>query len=108
MFHRISAVFFFLLLAFPFLTAAQDGNCNTGPIQCCNSVQNSTNTGVTSLLGTLGIVLGEITGLIGFSCSPLSILGGGGNSCSAQPVCCTNNQFNGLINLGCSPININL
>ena len=27
------------------------------------------------------------------TCSPLTILAGGGSSCSAQPVCCTGNNF---------------
>ncbi|TFK70620.1 fungal hydrophobin [Pluteus cervinus] len=112
MFSRIYAVFF-ALLVLPIFAAAgviprQTGNCNTGSISCCNSVQSSDSTAVTSLAGLLGIVLPEITGLIGLSCSPLSILGAGGNSCSAQPVCCTGNTFSGLINLGCSPINLNL
>ncbi|KAF8881624.1 fungal hydrophobin-domain-containing protein [Infundibulicybe gibba] len=60
------------------------------------------------LAGLLGIVLGPITGLVGLTCSPLSVIGIGGNSCSAQPVCCTGNSFSGLIVLGCTPINLNL
>ena len=45
------------------------------------------------LLGLLGIVLGDITGLIGLNCSPLTVIGvGSGNACSANAVCCTNNN----------------
>ncbi|KAJ3551688.1 hypothetical protein NP233_g13033 [Leucocoprinus birnbaumii] len=84
------------------------GSCNTGSIQCCNTVQDASSTGVSQLAGLLGIALGSITGLVGLNCSPLSILGVGGNSCSAQPVCCTGNSFSGLISLGCNPINLNL
>ncbi|KAF4621007.1 hypothetical protein D9613_000979 [Agrocybe pediades] len=107
---RSSAAF---ALALPLLAAAtaiprDGGNCNTGSIQCCNQVQSSTSTTVASLAGLLGIDLGSITGLVGLSCSPLNILGVGGNSCSAQPVCCTGNTFSGLISLGCNPINLNL
>ncbi|KAF9562985.1 fungal hydrophobin, partial [Agrocybe pediades] len=80
------------------------GDCNTGDISCCNTVMQVSKHEM--LLGLLGLVLPTVTGLIGLNCSPLNILGIGGNSCSAQPVCCTNNQFNGLINLGCTPINI--
>ncbi|TFK70588.1 hydrophobin-263 [Pluteus cervinus] len=109
MFSRISAI---SLIALPLLASAsvlpRQGDCNTGSISCCNSVQSSTSESVTSLAGLLGIVLPTIEGLVGLGCSPLSILGAGGNSCSAQPVCCTGNTFSGLINLGCSPININL
>ncbi|TEB23099.1 hydrophobin-251 [Coprinellus micaceus] len=84
------------------------GQCNTGPIQCCNSVQQASNPVVGLLAGLLGIVLGPLTGQVGLNCSPISVIGLPGNSCSAQPVCCTGNNFNGLIVVGCSPININL
>ena len=43
------------------------------------------------LAGLLGIVLGPINALLGVGCSPISVIGVGGNSCSANPVCCTNN-----------------
>ncbi|KAF8963576.1 fungal hydrophobin-domain-containing protein [Flammula alnicola] len=110
---RASAVF---ALALPLLAAAapaeltarQSGNCDTGSIQCCTMTQSSTPTTLGTLSGLLGIILPTIEGLIGLGCSPLNILGLGGNSCSAQPVCCSNNSFNGLISLGCTPININL
>jgi len=83
------------------------GSCNTGPVQCCNSVTHA-NTGVAGLLASvLGVVVPAGTA-VGVTCSPLSAVGLGGNSCSSQPVCCENNHFNGLIAVGCSPININL
>ncbi|KAF8991434.1 fungal hydrophobin-domain-containing protein [Cyathus striatus] len=103
-----------MLFALPLLAAAsaipRDGSsqCNTGSIQCCNSVQEASNPVVGLLAGLLGLVLGPITGQVGLTCSPLSVIGIGGNSCTAQPVCCTGNSFNGLIVLGCTPININL
>ncbi|KAF8886005.1 fungal hydrophobin-domain-containing protein [Infundibulicybe gibba] len=111
MFFRISSL---VVVAMPLLAAAtalprdDTGNCNTGPIQCCNQVQSASTTALASLAGLLGISLGSITGLVGLSCSPISVAGIGGNSCSAQPVCCTNNSFSGVLALGCSPINLNL
>ncbi|KAF9012659.1 hydrophobin, partial [Cyathus striatus] len=81
--------------------------CNTGSLQCCNSTQAASDPVTNELLGLLGIVLGPITGLIGFNCSPLTVAGVGGNSCTVQPVCCTSNQFNGLLAVGCNPINLN-
>ncbi|KDR81005.1 hypothetical protein GALMADRAFT_136068 [Galerina marginata CBS 339.88] len=113
MFARASSVF---VLALPVLVAANaiprtDGpsnQCNTGSIQCCNSVQSSSSSVVTLLAGLLGVVLGSVTGQVGVNCSPITVIGGAGNSCSAQPVCCTGNSFSGLLVLGCSPININL
>ncbi|KAJ3516277.1 hypothetical protein NLJ89_g1223 [Agrocybe chaxingu] len=86
----------------------RQGQCNTGPIQCCQSVQTAGSSPLAGLLGLLGVVVGPIDALVGLTCNPISVIGIGGNSCTAQPVCCTNNSFNGLIALGCTPINLNL
>ncbi|TFK73063.1 fungal hydrophobin [Pluteus cervinus] len=89
-------------------SSSSTSQCNTGEVQCCNSVQSADDDGSQGLTGLLGILgLGDITGQVGLNCSPLSVIGVGGNSCSSQPVCCENNQFNGLINVGCTPINVN-
>ncbi|KLO09115.1 fungal hydrophobin [Schizopora paradoxa] len=91
---------------------ATTSQCNTGSLQCCNSVQSASTPSVASLLGLLGIVVGSVTGQVGVTCSPLTIIGVSGNSClspsTAQPVCCENNSFNGVVALGCTPINVNL
>ncbi|KAF5375921.1 hypothetical protein D9615_008253 [Tricholomella constricta] len=129
MFSRISAAFFYLLVAFTVFAAAMPGGtptvtvtvtpapspttipasqCNTGDLQCCNSVESASSDAVGLLLGLLGIVLTDLNVLVGITCSPLSIIGVGGNSCTAQPVCCSNNNFNGVIAIGCTPVNINL
>ncbi|KAF8953919.1 fungal hydrophobin-domain-containing protein [Flammula alnicola] len=116
MFARASSLF---VLALPVIatasvlprndpTSGPSNQCNTGSIQCCNSTQTSTAGPLGLLLGLLGIVVGDVTGLIGVTCSPITAIGVAGNSCSAQPVCCTNNSFNGIVALGCTPININL
>lgn len=57
------------------------GQCNTGPIQCCNSVTQANNPVAALLIGLLGIVVGP-TVAVGLTCSPLSIIGVGGNSWS--------------------------
>ncbi|KDR75556.1 hypothetical protein GALMADRAFT_68547 [Galerina marginata CBS 339.88] len=115
MYAKVFSFITFILFTLPLLAAANlevkarnDGNCDTGDIQCCNATQQSSITSLGLLSSLLGISLPNIAGLIGLSCSPISVLGVGGNSCSAQPVCCTNNSFNGLVALGCTPININL
>ncbi|KAF9483031.1 fungal hydrophobin [Pholiota conissans] len=113
MFARASSVF---VLALPVLAVAnvlprQSNQCNTGSLQCCQSTQSaaSASTGLLSgLLSLLGVVVGDLTGKIGVTCSPISVVGVSGTSCNEQPVCCTNNSFNGVIALGCTPININL
>ncbi|KAH7913048.1 fungal hydrophobin-domain-containing protein [Hygrophoropsis aurantiaca] len=114
MFSRIFAVVFFLLFALlaaasPAREIAARGQCNTGSIQCCNTLQSASSNQVAGLLGLLGIVVGDITGQVGLNCSPVDVIGlGSGATCNQEPVCCTNNQFNGLVNLGCSPLNIGL
>ncbi|KAF9477839.1 hydrophobin [Pholiota conissans] len=88
---------------------AIDNSCNTGPVQCCNSLTSSDGPVVSNLLSLLGVAVGDITGQVGLTCSPISVLGlGHGSSCSSQPVCCSNNSFNGVVALGCNPINISL
>ncbi|KAL5501110.1 hypothetical protein ACEPAH_9497 [Sanghuangporus vaninii] len=83
--------------------------CNTGELQCCNSVQSSSSDGLVSvLLGLLGVVLGGVNVPIGVTCSPITVIGSGSAGCTAAPVCCENNNFNGLIAIGCTPISINL
>jgi hypothetical protein len=54
--------------------------CNTGPIQCCNTVQRADSPAVAPLLGLLGVVVEDITALVGATCSPISVIGLPGNS----------------------------
>ncbi|KAN0075534.1 fungal hydrophobin [Tylopilus felleus] len=82
--------------------------CNNGEIQCCNSTEESNDSTVSVLSALLGIALPNVAGLIGLDCDPITVIGAGGNSCTAQTVCCTNNNFNGVVNLGCSLINLGL
>ncbi|EIN14595.1 fungal hydrophobin, partial [Punctularia strigosozonata HHB-11173 SS5] len=78
--------------------------CTTGPVQCCNTVTSAKNEGI--LLALLGIVLEDLSVLVGLGCSPISVIGLGGSSCSANPVCCENNNFGGIISIGCVPISL--
>ncbi|KJA28160.1 hypothetical protein HYPSUDRAFT_212132 [Hypholoma sublateritium FD-334 SS-4] len=90
-------------------SSGSSNQCNSGPIQCCNSMQTASQSATTlGLLGLLGVVVQDITGQVGSNCSPISAIGVSGNSCTQQTVCCQNNSFNGVIALGCTPININL
>ncbi|KIJ45031.1 hypothetical protein M422DRAFT_167661, partial [Sphaerobolus stellatus SS14] len=80
--------------------------CNTGNAQCCNSTSLSTNPVTALLLGLLGVVVHGVDVLVGITCSPINLLAIGGPNCSQQPVCCTNNNFNGIVNIGCTPISL--
>ncbi|KIK06298.1 hypothetical protein K443DRAFT_290493 [Laccaria amethystina LaAM-08-1] len=84
------------------------GSCNTGTMHCCNSVTSSNSQIAGTFAGLLDIVLPHNTA-VGITCSPLSAAGlGHGGTCTQQPVCCTGNNYSGLVVVGCSPININL
>ncbi|TFK26943.1 fungal hydrophobin [Coprinopsis marcescibilis] len=87
---------------------ARQGQCNTGPVQCCNSVQRADSDAASKLLALLGVVVQDVSVPVGITCSPLSVIGLPGNSCSSQPVCCEDNSFNGVIAIGCTPINVNV
>ncbi|TFK51392.1 fungal hydrophobin [Heliocybe sulcata] len=83
------------------------GNCNTGPVQCCNSVQSASDPVVSTLAGLLGIVLPDANAMVGLTCSPITVIGAaGGASCSAHPVCCENNSYGSLISTGCVPVTL--
>ncbi|KAL5480459.1 hypothetical protein ACEPAI_1729 [Sanghuangporus weigelae] len=84
-------------------------SCSTGPVQCCDSVQSASSSEASNMLGLLGVALQDVNVPVGLNCIPISVIGAGsGGTCNAQTVCCENNQFNGLVNIGCSPINIGL
>ncbi|KIY43422.1 fungal hydrophobin [Fistulina hepatica ATCC 64428] len=82
--------------------------CSSGTTQlCCDSIESSSSAEARALLALLGIVLTDVVD-VGIDCSSISLLSILGSSCSAQTVCCENNNYSGLIALGCSPINVNL
>ncbi|KAI0806679.1 hydrophobin [Fomes fomentarius] len=94
-------------LVFATLAAAADGSCNTGPVQCCNSLESANSAAGQALLGLVGATVQDVTAKIGLGCSPISAIGvGSGNACQAQPVCCQNNNVGGLISIGCAPISL--
>ncbi|KAF8993780.1 hydrophobin-315 [Cyathus striatus] len=104
---KLSAVTLALATLAAATPVARD-TCTTGSLQCCNSVSTAGDSAVAKLLGLLGIVVQDVTAIVGLNCSPISVIGVGGDSCTAQSVCCTNNSFNGLIAIGCTPINISV
>ncbi|KIJ38659.1 hypothetical protein M422DRAFT_258534 [Sphaerobolus stellatus SS14] len=81
--------------------------CNTGDAQCCNSATSVTDPAAAAVLGLLGVVVQGVDVLVGLqllSVNPLFSGVGEGANCAQQPVCSENNNFNGLINIGCTPI----
>ncbi|KAG1740456.1 hydrophobin [Suillus paluster] len=85
------------------------GQCNTGSVQCCDSVAECGKSDTLDELLSLLNVFVPVGTSVGMSCSPITAVGtGSGASCNQEPVCCENNEYNGLINIGCSPINVYL
>ncbi|PPQ78315.1 hypothetical protein CVT25_011686 [Psilocybe cyanescens] len=99
--------------------------CNTGDLQCCDTVTTANSAAASKIISLLGIVVQDVTAVVGLTCSPISVIGVSGNSwyaplffvtfnvltddgSTAQPVCCENNSFNGVIAIGCTPVNVNL
>ncbi|KAI0343784.1 fungal hydrophobin [Trametopsis cervina] len=88
-------------------TTESAGNCNTGPIQCCQSTEAASSPAGSLLLGLLGLVVNGVDVLLGINCSPISVIGiGSGSTCEAEPVCCQDNAVGGLISIGCIPISL--
>ncbi|KAF9053322.1 hydrophobin, partial [Panaeolus papilionaceus] len=93
----------------PTPTPPPASQCNTDKLFCCNQVQQANNSIIAGLLSTIGVVVSPITALVGVNCSPIDVLGiGSGGACTAQPVCCQNNDFHGLITVGCTPVTLGL
>ncbi|KAF9042957.1 hydrophobin [Panaeolus papilionaceus] len=99
---------FALTLALPAI-AGVPSSCNTGPVQCCKQLYKANSADGQNLLGTIGVPVQGVTGLVGNQCSPVTAIGvGSGANCSNSPVCCTNNNFHGgVVSFGCSPVTIN-
>ncbi|KAJ3571621.1 hypothetical protein NP233_g3647 [Leucocoprinus birnbaumii] len=102
------------------------GSCSTGTQTCCNTLQSADRQGfendvasainkqsglgglLSGLLGALTVadVLSNPDVQAGLSCVPVNVLGIGGNKCTQQVACCSGNTFNGLVNVGCSPLSV--
>jgi len=81
--------------------------CNTGDAQCCDSATSATDPAAAGVLSLIGVVVQGVDVLVGLGCTPITVIGAGeGANCAQQPVCCENNNFNGLINIGCTPISL--
>ncbi|TFK46050.1 fungal hydrophobin [Heliocybe sulcata] len=81
--------------------------CATSDLQCCNSVSTTSDPAVITALGSLGIALQDVTGLVGLTCSPITAIGiGSGGSCTESPVCCSDNAYGGLVSIGCVPVTL--
>ncbi|KAF9481885.1 hydrophobin-251 [Pholiota conissans] len=80
--------------------------CNTGSLQCCASTSTASDPSTAILLKSLGVVVQDVTALVGLTCDPITVVGAGSTTCTEQPVCCTDDSFKGIVALGCTPISL--
>ncbi|KAF4581591.1 hypothetical protein EYR40_009874 [Pleurotus pulmonarius] len=95
-------------VASPLAARTDSYECSTGPVKCCNNMESHQSAKADLIASLLSLDLGGITGQLSLQCSPVASLLGGGPKCSGQTVCCKDTKFNGLVNIGCTPINIGL
>ncbi|KAI0263751.1 fungal hydrophobin [Gloeopeniophorella convolvens] len=95
-------------IATPTRRNAPASQCNTAPVQCCDTSTTSSNPTAASILQSIGVVLGADIP-VGLTCTPITVVGAGsGAVCNASPLCCENNKFAGLIAIGCTPVDLSL
>ncbi len=58
---------------------ASGGDCSTGALQCCQSVESGSSAAVAPILAALGIVLQDVNIPVGLSCSGIAGVGVGGS-----------------------------
>ncbi|KAN0073720.1 fungal hydrophobin [Tylopilus felleus] len=78
--------------------------CSTGNTVCCNQAFSNPLT----FLPVVGSLISAVVNLdAGITCTPISVLALSGTSCTSQVACCDNDNFNSLVGVSCSPINVN-
>ncbi|KAK0213253.1 hydrophobin-251 [Desarmillaria ectypa] len=110
MFSRISTFTVVALVAYAAATktttTVTGGKCNSGSLQCCKSVQDPSSSAAQSAFGVASIPIGSVTADVGLACDPITVVGLGTTQCDNQPACCENNNYNGVVALGCTPVNL--
>ncbi|KAL4880268.1 hypothetical protein BJY04DRAFT_191517 [Aspergillus karnatakaensis] len=100
--HLGASILAYLAMASNVLAKIPASECSE-QLLCCQSLQHPSGPAATTVLGLLGIVLGPTGQLAGLTCDRIAPVGG---MCSAEPVCCLNNNFNGLIALNCEAVDL--
>ncbi|TFK26325.1 fungal hydrophobin [Coprinopsis marcescibilis] len=115
MIARVASTLFALALVAVAAAAPQGSTeyefeqCEGGYVRCCDAVEDSASLSspTHALLGVLNVDVTQLTGQVGIACTGVNVIGlGASPSCSNQQVCCNNNNFNGVVALGCTPINV--
>ncbi|KAH6890149.1 fungal hydrophobin-domain-containing protein [Coprinopsis sp. MPI-PUGE-AT-0042] len=85
------------------------GRCNGGELQCCFKAQDphSLDWEARMIASLVKADVGSASGLVGTHCTGINSLAvDSGSECTLQKVCCSNNSFNGLVAMGCTPIEV--
>ncbi|KAI0930636.1 hypothetical protein AcW1_003605 [Taiwanofungus camphoratus] len=98
-----------LVLAFALsaLSAPQSSSsqCDSGTIQCCDTVAPAYSASVAPVLKALKINVDDENKQVALGCGGSAVGVGAGSSCTSAPICCENNYF-GLIGIGCISITL--
>ncbi|KAJ7573079.1 hydrophobin 2 [Mycena floridula] len=101
-----------IALALVTLAVATPTSCNTADIECCSSLEEASSPIGVAILKLFGIDPSSVTGLIGVSCSPITVVGAGNDNShsiqnsAARFFCQADDLFAGLISLGCVPVTV--
>ncbi|KAM6494670.1 hydrophobin [Amanita muscaria] len=88
-------------------TRRTGAKCNTGPIECCQTLTPVNSQDGREIAHSVGLDVGSLYGYIGAHCSPITVIGAGqGASCHSAPVCCEKNNVHGFVAVGCLPVNL--
>ncbi|KAK0490492.1 hydrophobin 2 [Armillaria novae-zelandiae] len=110
----LSSILFCALAVVSTLPAAMSSaigardSCSVGSLQCCDYVQSPQQEPARTLLPLLGIPVADLTGDVGVTCQPVTVIGPGTFQCNKQLACCTGTNYSGIIVLGCTPISVGL
>ena len=77
MFSQLIAFSALAILAAATPTPAPAASCSTAPIQCCQQVLPADSAAVAPILKSIGVVVQDVTALVGLTCSPITVIGVG-------------------------------
>ncbi|KLO17346.1 hydrophobin-251 [Schizopora paradoxa] len=104
MFSKLAVLASLAIFAVATPTGVSSGPANL----CCDQTQTANSAAGAALLGSIGVVIQDVTGLVGSDCSPITGVGVSGTSCTNDPVDCQQFFAQSLIGINCSPIDISL
>jgi len=80
---------------------------SSGPANlCCGQTQTAGSTAGLAGLGSIGVVIQDLTAIVGTDCSPITGVDVSGSSCTTDPVDCQQFFAHSLNGVNCSPIDI--